>query len=92
MEEYGVLKKGWKNIIGICRKEYRGIPFVPGPCKTEVTENVRPIQEIPGQEKIQGSVAVQLHLFYEDLLEEFKWYLKQIPFPFFDHRFSSICF
>ena len=82
MEEYGVLKKGWKNIIGICRKEYRGIPFVPGPCKTEVTENVRPIQEIPGQEKIQGSVAVQLHLFYEDLLEEFKWYLKQIPFPF----------
>ncbi len=38
--------------------------------------------EIPKQKRLNRSIAVQLHLYYVDLLEEFCEYLSNIPYPF----------
>lgn len=64
------------------KKIFCGTAVVPEVCTTQMTENVRPIRDCPCAEEVAGTIAVQLHLFYEDLLMEFKWYLSQIPFSF----------
>ena len=40
------------------------------------------LNSIPDSGKPSGSVAVQLHLYYEDLKKEFFSYLSNIPFQF----------
>ena len=49
---------------------------------TEVGQNVKSLLEIKELDEVSKSIAVHLHLFYVDLLEEFIWYLNNMPYQF----------
>lgn len=47
-----------------------------------VGQNARRISEMQELDSLDKTIAVQLHLYYEDLLEEFCEYLNHIPYDF----------
>ena len=57
--------------------------FVFPPCEPINLHNSNtPFDLIPANNCFRGTIAVQLHLYYTDLIPEFFHYLNQIPYPF----------
>jgi HAD superfamily hydrolase (TIGR01549 family) len=44
--------------------------------------NLIDIQQIQPAKESGGKVAIHIHVFYHDLIEEFVWYLKNMPFHY----------
>lgn len=47
---------------------------------TKIMEGERILLHVPPAVEVDGSIAIHIHLFYEDLLEEFCAYLDKMPF------------
>lgn len=77
--EYNEEKGEW-----ILRGHIKNNPYIhiPMPEMNHINGDTVPFSEIPENSFEIASIAVQLHLYYEDLIPEFFSYLNHIPYPF----------
>jgi predicted HAD superfamily hydrolase len=47
-----------------------------------IQSNLLDIDTIQPSIAVRGNIAIHLHIFYQDLINEFVYYLKNMPFPF----------
>ncbi len=84
------LRNGFKPTCKVIRDKFRNRfskkfykdKIVLKEATVETGNNVIAINSINQCEKMGGTIAVHLHLFYFDLLPEFIWYLNNIPYKF----------
>lgn len=80
--KYG-LRPTMSKALGLTKYRIVEIPQIHYALPTNIERDGKDaLINIPQQEKMSGSIAVHIHLFYVDLLGEFVGYLNHIPYEF----------